>query len=315
MLHLRSEAPQVGDDAAVTLDLGDRIRVLDGGLGSTLAREGFDLTDQLWSARVLLDQPAAVQAVHEAFFAAGADVAVTASYQVSREGFVRSGLPAHAASEALAASVDVARAAARQAGPGALVAASVGPFGATLADGSEYRGRYDLSLGELVAFHRWRLQVLDAAGPDLLAVETIPTRAEAGAVVEALAEDGVPVWVSFTCVEGGRTAGGDPVGEAVRAVAGHPRVAAVGVNCTAAAHMDEALAGVRAAAGGLPLVAYPNAGGTWDAGRRAWTGADQHALGAAAVDAWIAAGARLVGGCCGVTPADIGLLHAHLNPA
>jgi homocysteine S-methyltransferase len=303
----------VGDDASVPLDLGDRIRVLDGGLGSTLAEQGFDLTDRLWSARVLLEHPAAVQAVHEAFFAAGADVAVTASYQVSREGFALDGLPERSASGALAASVDVARAAARQAGPHALVAASVGPYGATLADGSEYRGDYDLGPAELVQFHRWRLQVLERAGPDLLAIETLPTQLEAEAVLEALADDGPPVWVSFTCVDGARTAGGDEAAAAARVAAGHPRVAAVGVNCTAATHVGPALAAIGAAGTGLPLVVYPNAGGTWDADARAWSGADDQALAPATVDGWVAAGARLVGGCCGTSPHDIAALRAHLD--
>lgn len=291
--------------------LGDRVRVVDGGLGSTLEAAGADLAAPLWSAKALVEQPGLVQQVHEAFFRAGADVAVTASYQVSEEGFVAAGRPAAEARAALVASVAVARAAAGAAGGDRLVAASVGPYGAVLADGSEYHGRYPLAAAELTAFHRRRLVVLEGAGPDLLAVETQPTLAEAEAVLDALADQGPPVWVTFTCVAGARTAGGDDLADAGARVAAHPRVEAVGVNCTAADDVNdalEALAGV-----GLPLVACPNAGGAWDATARVWRYAGTGALDPERVAGWVAQGARLVGGCCGVCPDDIAALRRSLD--
>lgn len=202
--------------------LGDRVRVVDGGLGSTLEAAGADLAAPLWSAKALVEQFGLVQAVHESFFRAGADVAVTGSYQVSEEGFAAAGRSAAEARRALTRSVMVARAAAAAVGGDRLVAASVGPYGAVLADGSEYHGRYPLTGAELTAFHRRRLVVLEEAGPDLLAVETQPTVVEAEAVLEALADAGPPVWVTFTGVAGARTAGGDGLAVAGARVAAHP---------------------------------------------------------------------------------------------
>lgn len=291
--------------------LGDRVRVVDGGLGSTLEAAGADLAAPLWSAKALVEQPGLVQQVHEAFFRAGADVAVTASYQVSEEGFVAAGRDAADARRALARSVEVARVAAGAAGGDRLVAASVGPYGAVLADGSEYHGRYALTAGELTAFHRRRLAVLEDTAPDLLAIETQPTLAEAEAVLEALAPSGPPVWVTFTCGPGARTAGGDDLAAAGARVAAHPRVAAVGVNCTAADDIADALDAL--AGTGLPLVACPNAGGAWDAEARVWRYAGPGALDPERVAGWVSQGARLVGGCCGVGPDDIAALHRSLD--
>ncbi|MBL8776382.1 MAG: homocysteine S-methyltransferase [Acidimicrobiales bacterium] len=290
--------------------LGDRVRVVDGGLGSTLEAAGADLAAPLWSAKALVEQPGLVQQVHESFFRAGADVAVTASYQVSEEGFEAAGRDGADARRALARSVEVARAAAEATGGDRLVAASVGPYGAVLADGSEYHGRYGLSAAELTAFHRRRLTVLEASGPDLLAIETQPTLAEAEAVLEALDHQGPPLWLTFTCVAGARTAGGDDLVEAGGRVASHPRVAAVGVNCTAADDVADAL--VALADTGLPLVACPNAGGSWDAEARVWRYAGTGALDPVRVAGWVAQGARLVGGCCGVGPDDIAALRRSL---
>ncbi|MCB1017404.1 MAG: homocysteine S-methyltransferase, partial [Acidimicrobiales bacterium] len=244
---------------------------------------------------------------HEAFFRAGADVAVTGSYQVSADGFVRAGRTAADAATALRRSVRLAREAADRVagdvGGERLVAASVGPYGAVLADGSEYHGRYGRTAADLTAFHRRRIEVLEDAGPDLLAVETLPTAVEALAVLDALGADGPPVWVSFTAVAGGRTAGGDDLGALGPLVAAHPRVAAVGVNCTAAYDVAAALDAL--APTGLPLVACPNAGGEWDAAARRWRYAGLGAVAGGLVADWIDRGARLVGGCCGVGPADI----------
>lgn len=296
-------------------DLAERVRVVDGGLGSTLEASGADLAAPLWSAKAVLDEPDLVAAVHTAFFRAGADVAVTASYQVSEEGFVAAGRSRAEATSALRRSVELARGAADAATAGdgreRLVAASVGPYGAVLADGSEFHGRYDRSAAELTAFHRARIEVLEDAGPDLLAVETQPTALEALAVLDALDADGPPVWVSFTAVAGGHTAGGDDLAAVGPRLAAHPRVAAVGVNCTAEDDVAAALEAL--ATTGLPLVACPNAGGEWDAVGRCWRYAGLGAVDHGLVAGWVALGARLVGGCCGVAPDDIAALATALG--
>lgn len=299
----------------------DGALLLDGGMSNQLEAQGADLSDALWSARLLLDDPAQVVEAHLAYFRAGARVATTASYQASFEGFATRGLDREAASALLRRSVALgaeARDLALAEGTGGplFVAASVGPYGAMLADGSEYRGNYGRSVAELADFHRERLAVLAAAGPDLLAFETIPELEEAVALAGLLADPevarGLPAWISFSCADGGHIRSGVPVEEAVAAVAGSPGLVAVGFNCTAPEHADELVERFRAA-GGLPVVVYPNSGEGWDAVNRRWTGAGAR-LDAAAAARWRAAGAGLIGGCCRVTPDQIAALGAGLGP-
>jgi homocysteine S-methyltransferase len=290
---------------------------IDGGLASELEARGHDLSGGMWSARLLIDDPSEIQAVHAAYFAAGAAVAISASYQVSELALGRAGYPVGAADELLGRSVELARAARDAAADGGrerLVAASVGPYGASLADGSEYRGNYGVSHDELVAFHRRRLGALAEAGPDLFAVETIPDAVEAAAVVEALASHPeVPAWLTYSCRDAESTCGGDRFADAVRVAATAPSVVAVGVNCTAPEHVGGLLAAARQATD-LPLVVYPNAGRTWDAAARSWTGAGSDTLPAAQVHAWASAGAALIGGCCGLGPSAVAAISAALEP-
>ncbi len=281
--------------------------VLDGGLSTDLERAGADVRGPLWSARLLHDDPDAVVAAHATFFAAGARVATTASYQASEQGYEAAGLGS--AAPLLRRSVALAIRARTEAGldDAAWVAASVGPYGAVLADGSEYTGAYagELGIAALRAFHRPRLEVLAEAGADVLACETLPAAAEAEALLLELDLLGVPSWLSLTTVlddEGvPRTRCGEPAADVFAMAASVPSVVAVGVNCTTPGGV---LPAVRAAAAtGLPVVVYPNSGELWDAGARRWTGPP--ALDAQDVAAWVAAGARLVGGCCRVGPEQI----------
>jgi homocysteine S-methyltransferase len=181
------------------------------------------------------------------------------------------------------------------------VAASVGPYGAALADGSEYRGRYGLSAAELVRWHRPRLEVLAEAGPDVLALETVPDLDEAEALLTAIGGLGLPAWLTYS-IQGGRTRAGQPLAEAFAVARDVPEVVAVGVNCCAPSDVLPAVA-LAAEVTGKPVIVYPNSGEGWDAQRRAWTGSSQYSSGQPAQ--WIAAGARIVGGCCRVRPADI----------
>ncbi|MEW2131246.1 homocysteine S-methyltransferase [Streptomyces sp. NPDC005435] len=274
--------------------------VLDGGLSNQLAAAGHDLSDALWSARLLDERPEAVAEAHLAYFAAGADVAITASYQATFEGFARRGTGREAAARLMASSVELAREAARRADVARplWVAASAGPYGAMLADGSEYRGRYGLSVTELERFHRPRLEVLAGARPDVLALETVPDTDEAVALLRAVRGLGVPVWLSYT-VEGRYTRAGQPLEEAFGLAAGVDEVIAIGVNCCAP---EDALYAVETAhrVTGKPVVVYPNSGESWDAQARGWDG--RASFDAGLVDEWRAAGARLIGGCCRVGP-------------
>ena len=277
--------------------------MLDGGLATSLETRGYDLTGALWSARLLADSPAAVEAAHRAFFEAGADVATTASYQASFAGFAALGISSDETARLLRRSVALARSAVPS-GRKCWVAASVGPYGAVLADGSEYRGRYGLSVAELAEWHRPRLEVLASAGPDVLALETIPDVLEAEALVAALDGLRAPAWLSYS-ISGARTRAGQPLEEAFAVAASAPQVVAVGVNCCDPADVSAAIAVARSAAR-KPVIVYPNSGEGWDAVARHWTGTP--GISTADVPAWVDAGALLVGGCCRVGPAEIAAL-------
>lgn len=287
--------------------------VLDGGLATLLESHGQDLSSSLWSARLLRDDPDAIVAAHAEYFAAGAQVATSASYQASFEGFGGLGLDRAASERLMRLSVRLARDARDEARPDGWVAASVGPYGAVLADGSEYRGDYGLSVAELRAFHRPRLAVLADSGADVLAIETIPCLAEVEAVLAEIAGSGHPAWLSVTVAEG-RTRAGESVAEAFAMAADVPEVVAVGLNCSA----PEEVAGVLGLlgrpseqSGPRAGVAYPNSGQLWDAVGRRWVGDSRFDAGL--VRSWLDAGARLVGGCCRVGPADIAALAATLR--
>jgi homocysteine S-methyltransferase len=278
--------------------------VLDGGLATLLEARGHDLSSDLWSARLLRDDPEAIVAAHREFFAAGAQVATSASYQASFEGFAGLGLDREQAADLMRLAVSLAVRAREESAPQGWVAASVGPYGAYLADGSEYRGDYDLDAAGLRDFHRPRLEVLAAAGADVLAVETIPCLAEVEALCAELDGTGVTAWLSLSA-DGDRTRAGEPLAEAWAMAADVDEIVAVGVNCCVPGDVTTALADATG-----PLVAYPNSGQGWDAVRRTWTG--ESAFDPGAVEAWLDAGARLVGGCCRVGPDDIAEVRAQL---
>ena len=285
--------------------------VLDGGMSNQLESAGHDLSDELWSARLLAERPEAITEAHLAYYEAGANVAITSSYQATFEGFAARGISHERAAELLGLSVGLAREAARQAEAKGVreplwVAASVGPYGAMLADGSEYRGRYGLSVAELERFHRPRLEVLAAAAPDVLALETLPDADEARALLRAVRGLGVPAWLSYS-VAGDRTRAGQPLEEAFALAADADEVIAVGVNCCAPDDVDGAVA-TAARVTGKPVVVYPNSGETWDADARAWRG--RSTFTPEQVTGWERAGARLIGGCCRVGPTAISQIAA-----
>ncbi|WP_210584461.1 homocysteine S-methyltransferase [Streptomyces sp. GESEQ-35] len=277
--------------------------VLDGGMSNQLESAGHDLSDELWSARLLAEQPEAITEAHLAYFEAGANVAITSSYQATFEGFDQRGIGRERAAELLALSVELAREAARRARTDRplWVAASVGPYGAMLADGSEYKGRYGLSVAELERFHRPRLEVLAGARPDVLALETVPDADEAEALLRAVRGLGVPAWLSYT-VDGDRTRAGQPLEEAFALAADADEVIAVGVNCCAPGDVDGAIR-IAARVTGKPVVVYPNSGEAWDAEARTWVG--RSSFTSDQVRGWQDTGARLIGGCCRVGPEAI----------
>lgn len=294
------------------------LTLLDGGLATELERAGHNLSDSLWSARLLRDDPDAVRDVHLSFFRAGAQVATTASYQAGFENLAAHGLSRGDAEELMRSSVRVARdaadlaAAERPGGPRRLVAASVGPYGALRADGSEYHGDYGVSDAQLRDTHGPRLEVLACAGADLLAFETIPSEQEATVLLGLLADmpSTTRAWLSLSCSSDATTRRGDDVRRVFSLARGVEQVVAVGVNCTAPDHV-ESLVKAAVTASGKPAVAYPNSGESWDADTRAW-GGDGPGVSPEDARRWVAAGAAFVGGCCRVTSVDIGLLAGEL---
>jgi homocysteine S-methyltransferase len=288
--------------------------VLDGGLATELERRGADLKDPLWSAKVLVEDPDSIREVHEAYFEAGADVAISASYQATFEGLSGRDIERADAARLMRRSVELAREAA--AGGDRVVAASVGPYGAMLGNGAEYTGDYDKDEDELVEFHVPRIEALAEAGPDVFAVETIPSFVEAGALVRALERvPEIPAWVSFSCRDGGHVCDGTPIASAVEVVAASPSVVAVGVNCTSPLHVGRLVETISATTG-MPVVCYPNRGSFWDPMRNAWTDPPrQDARPPLRPVAWKEAGASMIGGCCGTTPDDIAAIAAALGRA
>lgn len=286
--------------------------LLDGGLGTELESSGCDVTGVLWSGQLLLDAPGAVEAAHRRFFEAGAQVAITGSYQLSFDGLAAVGVDRSGAEELLRRSVAVASAArpASTAPELTWVAASVGPYGAALADGSEFRGDYGLSVAELRAWHRPRLAVLAEAGADLLAVETIPCLAEVEALLAEIDGSGVPCWLSLTCASASTTRAGEPVVDAFAMARDVAEVIAVGINCLPP-EQARPLVATAARASGKPVVVYPNSGEEWDAVAKSWHGTG-HLL-SGEVGHWLADEGRLVGGCCRVRPAEIAALADELR--
>lgn len=291
--------------------------VLDGAMATELEARGCHLADSLWSAKVLVENSELIREVHLDYFRAGAQVAITASYQATAEGFAARGYDEAQSRALIGKSVELARKAREaclaenpQAGT-LLVAGSVGPYGAFLADGSEYRGDYVRSAAAFIDFHRSRVEALLDAGADLLACETLPSFAEITALAALLESyPRAKAWFSFTLRDSEHLSDGTPLREVVAALADNPQIVALGINCIALENTTAALQHLHTLTD-LPLVVYPNSGEHYDAVSKTW-----HHHGEACetlagyLPQWIAAGAKLIGGCCRTTPKDIAELKA-----
>jgi homocysteine S-methyltransferase len=288
--------------------------LLDGALATELERYGCNLEDPLWSASILLDKPELIYQVHADYFKAGADVAITASYQATMEGFLSRGLNKHEAIQLIKKTVDLAKKArddfwreeSNQNRPKPIVAASVGPYGAYLADGSEYKGNYGVPDEKLEQFHRPRIEALIEAGADVLAVETIPSLQEAKIVAKLLKEyPETYAWLSFSLRDGTTISEGTSLEECTESFNENEQIAAIGVNCAPASAVAEAVAILHQHTE-KPIIVYPNSGETYDPETKTWSGATacKGELHLAAED-WFRAGARLIGGCCRTEPEHI----------
>ena len=291
--------------------------VIDGALATELERRGHNLKDSLWSAKILLEQPDAIKQVHYDYFKAGADCAITASYQATIEGFVKRGLNEKEAVALIQRSVKIAIEArdefwgdelnrVRRSKP--FVAASIGPYGAFLADGSEYRGNYGLTEKELMDFHRPRMKALTEAGAEMLACETIPCFIEAQAIAKLLQEfPNTTAWVSFSARDEKRISEGPVFADCVKQLEANPQIIAIGINCTSPKYVSSLISAARNVTN-KPILVYPNSGETYDATTNDWDGHPVHESFGEQAREWFKTGARLIGGCCRTTPDDISVI-------
>ena len=289
----------------------DDVVILDGGLATELERRGLDTSGGLWSARVLVEEPNAIEQLHYDYYAAGADCVITSSYQLTYEGGAKTGLSKDETNALLVKSVSLANVARRRITSDKsderprYVAASVGPYGARLQDGSEYHGNYNVSIGDIAAFHEERFAVLAESGADFLACETIPILDEAHALAMVLRNHpGVKAWFTFTSPDGIHTSHGELLADASRFLDAEPDVVAIGVNCLRPQAVSTAIREL-AKETGKPLVAYPNSGEKWNSAKHDWDGAREEMSLAELAQGWIAAGVGFVGGCCRTGPAEI----------
>ncbi|KAM4795548.1 uncharacterized protein WCC33_000607 [Rhinophrynus dorsalis] len=302
----------------------DEVKILSGGLSTELEAAGLLLQgDPLWSARLLQTNPQAIKNVHTSFLKSGADVLSTSTYQASIEGFQKHlGLKVEKATELFHLGVNLAKEAAvefnKQSSDNRriLIAGSIGPYGASLHDGSEYSGSYvnGMSTEELKNWHRVQMQCLASAGIDLFAFETIPSQKEAEALVEVLREfPNSKAWLSYSCQSASSTSYGDKFDEAVKVAVRSEQLVAVGVNCCSPAFISPLLALANKNHGlDIGWIVYPNSGEKWDHSM-GWQGCNlEKAISTRALE-WVQLGAKWIGGCCRTTPSDIASLRQTLR--
>lgn len=294
--------------------------IIDGALASELQRRGCDLNDSLWSAKVLIEQPDLIRQVHYDYFKAGADCATTASYQASPLGFAKKGISLDESIKLIKKSVELAQQAKEQyltqigKNKPLFIAGSVGPYGAYLADGSEYTGNYQLSEEEFIEFHQIRIQALIDAKADILACETLPNFAEIKAIVKVLKQyPTMTAWFSFTLKDANHLSDGTPLKEVIDYLNNVDQVVSVGINCIALEEVTAALTVLQTLTR-KPLIVYPNSGEQYDPTTKQWHKNHQHnCTFKNQLPTWLKLGAKLIGGCCQTTPKDIAEIADYLK--
>jgi len=292
--------------------LGNRIIVLDGGFATQLEKEGEDLQDLLWSAAVIPRNPQLIKKIHLDYLRAGSDIITTCSYQATIEGFQKKGFTEEQAERLIESSCLLAKEARdeffKETKVKCLVAGSIGCFGASLANGSEYHGNYSdsMTIEQLQQFHRKRMSIIIGTGVDLLALETIPSKLEAEALIGLLSEfPECHAWLSFNCRDSKHTCHGELFSECYEMVSKCPQIIAIGMNCVSPKHVSGLLSSVPSHLRRIPICVYPNSGEEWDYENRCWK-EDKRDIGfGSLIFQWQHLGAQLIGGCCRTTPEDI----------
>jgi len=287
--------------------------LLDGGLSNELEALGMDLNNSLWSASILKNNQDAIIKAHLNYLRAGADIIITSSYQASEMGFEAVGLAQDQAQALIIKSVELAQTAVEEfmrahslAGYNPpLIAASIGPYGAAMADGSEYHGNYGITSDVLKCFHLSRLSLLDGTEADILACETIPSMQEARVLHDLLLNANTPAWVCFSCKDGERVSDGTKIEQLAMLFKDHPKVIAIGINCTPPQYVNELIGRIKSAAPDKAIIAYPNSGERYDAYTKTWHGTVEPLSCGLAAKSWCDAGAIIIGGCCRMGPEHI----------
>lgn len=285
--------------------------LLDGGLSNELERQGCDLNQKLWSAKLIDTDPEAIILAHLAYLNSGAGCIITSSYQATFPGFMSIGYEKDVAQALIRRTVllaEEARGRYLSLNPLAskpLIAASIGPYGAYLADGSEYKGDYTITDQELKDFHLPRIKLLDDSNAEILACETIPSFKEAMVLSEILEQVKKPAWISFSCKDGKHISDGTAIKECAAYFVDHPTVFAIGVNCTSPQFISELIQSVKSGAGNKRIVVYPNTGSVYHAENKTWSGLSDPSSCKIMVKEWITLGADIIGGCCGIGPEQI----------
>lgn len=291
-----------------------KVIILDGALATELEKRGCNINDSLWSAKILDEDPQIIEDVHYDYFMSGADCAITSSYQATLCGFMEKGFKEDKAIDLIRLSVKAAKKARdrfwenplnRINRPKPIIAASIGPYGAYLADGSEYIGHYNISEKELIEFHRPRMKILIEEGVDILACETIPSLVEAHAILKLLKEfPSVYCWISFSAKDELNISEGTSIAKCAKELNSNSQVAAIGVNCTPPRYINSLIEQISKNSS-KPIIVYPNSGEEYDSTTKTWHGDSSSRTFGCSAKEWFNRGARLIGGCCRTTPEDI----------
>ena len=280
---------------------------LDGGLSTALENNGNKLNTSLWTGEMIRTNPGEIIKAHLDFINAGAQIIISSSYQLSFAGCSKRGWSDEQTQSALIKSTQLAKDAVLASGKEVKVAASIGPYGAHLADGSEYKGNYNVSKSIIKDFHARRLAVLLSTNPDLLALETMPDTFEVEVLLDLLKDSPVPFWISYSCKEGNQTNAGQSFADAVNL---SQSAMAVGINCTKPELISDLLGSAKSE---KPFIVYPNAGRVWDAKNKLWNGEGTQSFSKQIIYDWVSLGAEIIGGCCGVGPNEIAEIALPIN--
>jgi len=288
--------------------------LIDGGLSNELEVQGCDLNHKLWSARLLENSHQPIVDAHLAYLNSGAGCITTASYQATIPGFVALGYDELQAAKFILKSVELAeRAKNAFEGPTPYIAASVGPYGAFLADGSEFRGNYDVDDTVLERFHRDRIELLDQSNADFLAFETIPSFQEAKVISKLLEKTQKEAWISFSCKDGEHINDGTPIAECIDFLATHPKIFALGINCTAPQYISKLIRKIKLHCKDKRIVVYPNSGEVYDALTKTWSGISEPEVFVKMAQEWLVQGADILGGCCRIGPDHIRAMASEIS--